>query len=120
MRCLSQNGHCLCDHYKVQKYGYMMHGIGLCDEWHLIAWTDQLIDGAFEYELAAGMVLCVKALVSPEGSGFDINLEDQILITEDGFKNLTTYKFDRVLMGKGNIITIRKTHKKRHDRSRAF
>ena len=79
-----------------------------------------MIDGTFEYELAAGMVLCVKALASPEGSGFDINLEDQILITEDGFKNLTTYKFDRVLMGKGNIITVRKTHKKRHDRSRAF
>ena len=67
------------------------------------------------------MVLCVKALVPPKGDSFDINLEDQILITENGFKNLTTYKFDRVLMAEGNIITIRKTHKKKwHDRSRAF
>ena len=105
MRRLSQNGHCLHDHYKVQKYGCMMHGIGLCDEWNLI-------DGTFKYELAAGMVLCVKALVPPKGDSFDINLEDQILITENGFKNLTTYKFDRVLMGEGNIVTIRKTHKK--------
>ena len=79
-----------------------------------------MIDGAFEYELTAGIVLFVEALVSPEGSGFDINLEDQILITEDGFKNLTTHKFDRVLMEADDIITIRKTREKGHDRSRAF
>jgi len=64
----------------------------------LIAYRDQLVDGAFECELEAGMVLCVEALVSPEGGDFSIKLEDQVLITEDGFKNLTTYEFDRVLM----------------------
>ena len=51
----------------------------------------RLVDGAFEYELKAGMVLCVEALVSPEGGDFSIKLEDQVLITEDGFENLTTY-----------------------------
>ena len=45
------------------------------------------------------MVLCAEALVSPEGSDFSIKLEDKVLITEDGFEKLTTYKFDRVLMG---------------------
>jgi Xaa-Pro aminopeptidase len=98
MRSLSKNGHRLHDHYQVQKYGCMMHGVGLCDEWPLIAYPDQLVDGAFEYELEAGMVLSVEALVSPEGGDFSIKLEDQVLITEDGFKNLTTYEFDRVLM----------------------
>jgi Xaa-Pro aminopeptidase len=99
MRSLSKNGHRLHDHYQVQKYGCMMHGVGLCDEWPLIAYPDQLVDGAFEYELEAGMVLCVEALVSPEGGDFSIKLEDQVLITEDGFENLTTYEFDSVLMG---------------------
>jgi Xaa-Pro dipeptidase len=73
--------------------------VGLCDEWPLIAYPDQLADGAFEYELEAGMVLCVEALVSSEGGDFSIKLEDQVLITEDGFENMTTYEFDRVLMG---------------------
>ena len=45
------------------------------------------------------MVLCVEALVSPEGANFSIKLEEQVLITEDGFENITTYEFDRVLMG---------------------
>ena len=30
--------------------------------------------------LEAGMVLCVEALVSPEGGDFSIKLEDQVLI----------------------------------------
>ena len=32
MRSLSENGHRLHDRYQVQKYGCMMHGVGLCDE----------------------------------------------------------------------------------------
>ena len=76
-----------------------MHGVGLCDEWPLIAYHDNLVDGAFEYELEAGMVLCVEALVSPEGGDFSIKLEDQVLITDNGFENLTTYQFDPALMG---------------------
>ena len=46
------------------------------------------------------MVLCVEALVSPEGGNFSIKLEDQVLITEDGFENLTQYPFDAALMGR--------------------
>ena len=45
------------------------------------------------------MVLCVEALVSPDGGDFSIKLEDQVLITEDGYENLTKYPFDPVLMG---------------------
>ena len=45
------------------------------------------------------MVLCIEALVAPEGGDFSIKLEDKFLITEDGFENMTTYEFDRVLMG---------------------
>jgi Xaa-Pro dipeptidase len=79
-----------------------MHGVGLCDEWPLITYPDHLVDGAFEYELETGMVLCVEALVSPEGGDFSIKLEDQVLITEDGFENLTRYPFDAALMGAGS------------------
>ena len=76
-----------------------MHGVGLCDEWPLIVYPDHLVDGTFEYELEASMVLCVEALVSPEGGDFSIKLKDQVLITDAGFENLTTYPFDPALMG---------------------
>ena len=47
VRILSENGHRLQDHYQMQKYGCMMHRVGLCDEWPHIAYPDQLVDGAF-------------------------------------------------------------------------
>ncbi|WP_420863780.1 dimethylsulfonioproprionate lyase DddP [Algirhabdus cladophorae] len=96
---LSRNTHVLDDKYQALKYGCLMHGVGLCDEWPLVAYPDQMVEGAFDYELQPGMTLCVEALVGEVGGDFSIKLEDQVLITEDGFENLTTYPFDPDLMG---------------------
>jgi Xaa-Pro aminopeptidase len=97
---LSRNTHVLNAKYQKQKYGCLMHGVGLCDEWPLVAYPDSMVDGAFDHELEAGMVLCVEALIGEEGGDFSIKLEDQVLITEDGFENLTTYPHDDALMGR--------------------
>ena len=96
---LSRNCHQLPDKYQNLKYGCMMHGVGLCDEWPLVAYPDQMVDSAFDYELQPGMTLCVEALISPEGGDFSIKLEDQVLITETGFENITKYPHDPALMG---------------------
>lgn len=96
---LSMNGHQLDPVFDKWKYGCKMHGVGLCDEWPLVAYADQHVEGAFDYQLEAGMVLCVEALVAAEGGAFSIKLEDQVLITEGGYENLTTYPFDAALMG---------------------
>ena len=96
---LSANTHVLDDQFQAQKYGCLMHGVGLCDEWPLVAYPDKAVAGAFDYPLEAGMVLCVEAAVGAVGSDFTIKLEDQVLITEDGYENLTQYPFDTALMG---------------------
>ncbi len=96
---LTANTHVLDPIYQKGKYGCLMHGVGLCDEWPLVAYPDQAVEGAYDYPLEAGMVLCVEVLVQPEGGDFSIKLEDQVLITEDGFENLTTYPHDAALMG---------------------
>jgi len=96
---LSRGSHTLNPQYQKGKYGCLMHGVGLCDEWPLVAYPDKMVEGAFDYELEAGMVLCVEALVGCEGGDFSIKLEDQVLVTEDGYENLTTYPFDTRLMG---------------------
>ena len=99
MKELSLNTHVLEEQYQSGKYGCLMHGVGLCDEWPLIAYPDKLVEGAYDYEIEAGMVLCVEALVSPNGGDFSIKLEDQVLVTETGYENLTRYPFDERLMG---------------------
>ncbi|NDW47645.1 dimethylsulfonioproprionate lyase DddP [Ruegeria sp. PrR005] len=85
--------------YNAQKYGCLMHGVGLCDEWPLVAHPDKAVPGAFDYALEPGMVLCVEACCGEVGGDFTIKLEDQVLITEDGYENLTSYPFDAELMG---------------------
>ena len=96
---LTANTHVLDAQYQKGKYGCLMHGVGLCDEWPLVAYPDQAVEGAYDYPLEPGMTLCVEVLVQPEGGDFSIKLEDQVLITEDGFERLTTYPFDAALMG---------------------
>jgi len=99
IRDLTFKSHKLPQIYQEQKYGCLMHGVGLCDEWPLVAYESNFVEGAFDYELEPGMCLCVEALVSPEGGDFSIKLEDQVVITETGFENLTRYPFDPALLG---------------------
>ncbi len=99
IRELVHGGHELAPQFRAQKYSCRMHGVGLCDEWPYVPYPDAWVDGAFEAALEPGMVLCVEALVSPEGGDFSIKLEEQVLITDDGFENLTRYPFDPALLG---------------------
>jgi len=91
---LVEKGHRLAPQYQKQKYSCMMHGVGLCDEWPHVGYPDHDDAQYFDYPLEAGMTLCVEALVSPEGGDFSIKLEDQVLITETGYENLTNYPHD--------------------------
>ncbi|MEM9343595.1 MAG: dimethylsulfonioproprionate lyase DddP [Pseudomonadota bacterium] len=96
---LTANTHVLDDQYQNLKYGCLMHGVGLCDEWPLVAYPDQAVAGAFDHALEPGMVLCVEALVGADGGDFSIKLEDQVLITETGYELLSHYPYDERLMG---------------------
>ena len=98
---LTFGGHQLDPKYDARKYSCRFHGVGLCDEWPMIAYADNFIEGAYDYVLQPGMVLCVEALVGEVDGDFCIKLEDQVLITENGHENLTSYPFDARLMGLG-------------------
>ena len=99
LRDLVFKGHQLDAKYDRLKYSCRFHGVGLCDEWPHIDYPDHYHAGAFEGVLEPGNMLCVEALVGEEGGDFMIKLEDQVLVTEDGYENLTTYPFDARLMG---------------------
>jgi len=100
IRELSFSGHELDAQFLKQKYGTKMHGVGLCDEWPSMPYADRWEEGAYDQELEPGMVFCAESLVSPEDGDFSIKLEDQVLITESGYENLTTFPFDERLLGK--------------------
>ena len=99
IRELVLEGHQLDDQYWAQKYSCKMHGVGLCDEWPYVPYPDNWAEGAFDHVIEEGMVICVEALVSPEGGDFSIKIEDQVLVTAEGCENLTRYPFDPALTG---------------------
>ncbi len=99
MRDLTFNGHELPKEYQAKKYCVKMHGVGLCDEFPSIYYPDNYIEGAFDYHIEAGMVLCVEAYVGRDDGIEGVKLENQVLVTETGFENLTTYPYDKRLMG---------------------
>ena len=96
---ITRRAHRLAPEYREQRYGCMMHGVGLCDEWPVVAYPEDHVEGAFDHTLEPGMTLCVEALVGEVGGGFSIKLEEQVLVTDDGCEVLSSYPFDPALMG---------------------
>ena len=91
-------GRPLPEKYNELRYSCKMHGVGLCDEWPLIHYPSDYVEGAFNHELEPGMVLCVEAYIGEVAGLEGIKLEDQVLVTENGHENLTKYKFENCLI----------------------
>lgn len=84
--------------YRALRYGVMMHGVGLCDEYPSIRYPEDLDGHGYSGILESGMCLCVEAYVGEVGGKEGVKLEDQVVITEDGYENLTHYPFEKTLL----------------------
>ena len=71
-----------------------MHGVGLCDEAPAIYYREDYPEVGYDGVFEAGMVMCVEALIGTEGGKECVKLEEQVLITEDGFEQLTHYPLE--------------------------
>lgn len=97
-RELVERGDRLPEELRPQRYGVMLHGVGLCDEYPAIYYPEDFLDGAFEYHLEPGMALCVEVYAGAVGGKNGVKLEEQVIITEDGYENITNCPFDERLM----------------------
>ena len=91
---LSENSHRLAREFRAGRYGVIMHGVGLCDEYPSIRYPEDVEEHGYDGVLQPGMALCVEAYVGAEGGKEGVKLEDQVIITEDGYENLTRYPFE--------------------------
>ena len=99
---LTFGGHQLDQKYKKLQYGVKYHGVGLCDEYPAIYYPEEW-DSACDGVLEPGMTLCVEVYLGEEGGKEGIKLEDQVLITENGYELLTHFPFDSRLLDSGII-----------------
>ena len=66
----------------------------MCDEWPLIAYPDQLVEGAFDAVLEPGLTLCVEALIGEVGGDHMVKLEDQGVVIKNGYETISSYPYD--------------------------
>ena len=95
---ITEKAHRLPENCIPNRYGVVMHGVGLCDEYPAIRYPEDFEGHGYDGVVEAGMVLCVEAYVGEVGGKNGVKLEDQVLITEDGFENMTTYPFEAAFL----------------------
>ena len=79
-------------------YSVLYHGVGMCDEFPAIPFSWELNENSFDGVLKPKMVLCVESYIGRRDGGPGVKLEEQILITENGYELLTSYPFESDLL----------------------
>lgn len=97
-RELTEKGLRLPEEYRQQCYSVMMHGAGLCDEYPAIYYPEQLESSGYDGIVEAGMVFCVEAYVGAVGGINGVKLEEQVVVTETGFEQMSKYPFAAKLL----------------------
>ncbi|MER9438940.1 Xaa-Pro peptidase family protein [Mesorhizobium sp. M0618] len=85
------------DEFREQAYPCVIHGVGMCDEYPQVKPSFR---GAVAYDatLEAGMVICVESYIGAVGERDGVKLEEQLLLTSDGYELLSNYPFDERLL----------------------
>lgn len=71
------------------QYVVLMHGVGLADEYPSIKSLGKTHGARYDGVVEENMTICVEAYVGSEASGEGVKLEEQVLVTKDGIRQLT-------------------------------
>lgn len=83
------------DEFLPNRYGCILHGVGLADEYPAVVHqVDRDLGKGCDGMLKTGMTVCVESLIGTKGGKECIKLEEQILITENGYEMLSTYPME--------------------------
>ncbi|KIC19982.1 aminopeptidase [Leisingera sp. ANG-Vp] len=86
------------EEYRENAYACIAHAVGMCDEYPRI---NPGFRGANPYDgvIEAGMVLCIESYMGAKGeTGVGVKLEQQVLVTDDGYEMLSSYPLEEALM----------------------
>jgi Xaa-Pro aminopeptidase len=82
------------DAYVDNRYGVVMHGVGLCDEYPSVKHAMDFDTRGYDAVLEPGMVMCVESYMGAEGGHEGVKLEEQVLVTDTGIEQLSSYPLD--------------------------
>ena len=85
------------EEFQENAYGCILHGVGMCDEYPKIL-QSFLGPNTYAGSLETGMVVCVESYLGAVGERDGVKLEQQVLITDDGYEMLSTYPLEEKLL----------------------
>lgn len=82
--------------FDAQNYGCLAHGVGMVDEWPVVAVNrhDPLMQDGI---LLPGMTICIESYIGAVGGPEGVKMEDQVLITESGHEVLSRFPLEAAL-----------------------
>ena len=86
------------EEFHAHRYTCIMHGVGMCDEAPRLLYPDDRRSEHYDYILREGMVVCIESFVGSVGELDGIKLEQQVLVTKDGYELLSTYPLEEALL----------------------
>jgi len=76
-------------------YPCIIHGVGLCDEWPLVAYPNRDFSNAdYSANFEENMTICVESYIGEVGGKEGIKLEDQFVVTKDGLEQLSSFPYE--------------------------
>lgn len=90
----AEKGYKLPGDYFPQRYGVVIHGVGLCDEYPAIDYPKPGYPGAYDGTFEEGMCICVETYIGRVGGANGCKIERQGVLTADGIKFMDTFPLD--------------------------
>jgi len=86
------------EEYLARRYPVMVHGIGMGDEWPAVPWPIDWERDGYDGVLEENMAICVESYIGSERGGEGVKLEEQVLVTRDGYQQMSTFPYERLLL----------------------
>ena len=86
------------EEFHANQYVCILHGVGMCDEAPKLLYPNEREEKQYDYVLREGMTVCLESYVGAVGERDGVKLEQQVLVTKDGYELLSTYPLEEALL----------------------
>jgi Xaa-Pro aminopeptidase len=98
-REIGEKGWKIPDEYVKNRYPTPVHGMGMGDEWPMMRFPQDFEASGFDGVIEENMTLSVESYIGADGGMEGVKLEEQILVTADGYQRLSTFPWEAELLG---------------------
>ena len=86
--------------FRHNRYGVLAHGAGLCDEYPSLYFPEDYPATGYDGTFEPGMFVCVESYCGAVGGREGVKLEQQLLVTETGLEDVTSYPYEAHLINR--------------------